>query len=187
MICIVKCWKNGVPTAFLSIIVTLWCSVIVGAIKWFWFIKDKKLKAAVNVLGATCSASCQKWTVLKIDLSLEPLMKTKHLLYSSSVHLREARRNSPMDLFDCFFLEVTFCWFVFPGLTNFYSEMNRGIAASHRIWQLIDRKPLIGMSTFCFRQMSGCKHISLFRIEEGKKQKRKNVFSKTKFSHTLVV
>ncbi|XP_005102782.1 ATP-binding cassette sub-family B member 10, mitochondrial [Aplysia californica] len=29
------------------------------------------------------------------------------------------------------------------GLTSFYTEVNRGIAASHRIWQLIDRQPQI--------------------------------------------
>ncbi|KAK3792323.1 hypothetical protein RRG08_046635 [Elysia crispata] len=44
-----------------------------------------------------------------------------------------------------FLLYATYVGVALGGLTSFYTEMNRGIAASHRIWQLIDRQPSIEM------------------------------------------
>jgi len=32
------------------------------------------------------------------------------------------------------------------GLSTFYSDINRGLGASSRIWEIIDRKPLIPIS-----------------------------------------
>lgn len=32
------------------------------------------------------------------------------------------------------------------GLTSFYSELNRGLGASARLWELTDRKPAIPIS-----------------------------------------
>ncbi|RUS91673.1 hypothetical protein EGW08_000499 [Elysia chlorotica] len=44
-----------------------------------------------------------------------------------------------------FLLYATYVGVALGGLTSFYTEMNRGIAASYRIWQLIDRQPTIEM------------------------------------------
>jgi ATP-binding cassette subfamily B (MDR/TAP) protein 10 len=45
-----------------------------------------------------------------------------------------------------FLLYAAYAGISMSGLTTFYSEMNRSIAASHRIWQLIDRRPAIESS-----------------------------------------
>lgn len=47
------------------------------------------------------------------------------------------------------------------GLGNFYTELNKGIGAATRIWEIVDRKyeiPVEGGITFATRPVGWCNH-----------------------------
>lgn len=45
-----------------------------------------------------------------------------------------------------FLLYAAYTGVSISGLSTFYSDVNRGLGASSRIWEIIDRKPLIPIS-----------------------------------------
>lgn len=45
-----------------------------------------------------------------------------------------------------FLLYAAYIGISIGGLSNFYSELNKGLGACHRLWEIIDRKPLIPIS-----------------------------------------
>lgn len=45
-----------------------------------------------------------------------------------------------------FLLYAAYIGISIGGLSNFYSEMNKGLGASSRLWELIDRVPRIPVS-----------------------------------------
>ncbi|CAL1527144.1 unnamed protein product, partial [Lymnaea stagnalis] len=54
-----------------------------------------------------------------------------------------AESNISMGDLTAFLLYAAYVGASLNGITSFYTELNRGVAASERIWNLIDRKPLI--------------------------------------------
>lgn len=54
-----------------------------------------------------------------------------------------AESNISMGDLSAFLLYAAYVGASLNGITSFYTELNRGVAASERIWNLIDRKPLI--------------------------------------------
>lgn len=45
------------------------------------------------------------------------------------------------------------------GLSTFYSDINKGLGASARVWEIIDRKPFIPISGNCLNLIT-LKYIS---------------------------
>lgn len=64
-----------------------------------------------------------------------------------------------------FLLYAAYTGVSISGLSTFYSDINRGLGASSRIWEIIDRKPSIpisGSSLKFFDLKTFCHRIKIF-------------------------
>lgn len=57
-----------------------------------------------------------------------------------------SQSNITVGNLSSFLLYAAYIGVSLGGLTSFYSEMNRGLGASTRLWQIIDRIPAIPIS-----------------------------------------
>lgn len=57
-----------------------------------------------------------------------------------------SENNISVGNLSAFLLYAAYIGVSIGGLSSFYSEMNRGLGASSRLWELIDRVPQISIS-----------------------------------------
>lgn len=66
------------------------------------------------------------------------------MLYSGGLLVSE--QTISVGELSSFLLYAAYTGVSISGLSTFYSDINRGLGASSRIWEIIDRKPSIPIS-----------------------------------------
>lgn len=79
------------------------------------------------------------------------------VLYYGGILVSE--NNITVGSLSSFLLYAAYIGVSMGGLSSFYSEMNRGLGASARLWELLDRVPQI--------PVSGKECIIMFLIKHG--------------------